>query len=987
MRHDRARLLRDARGNLIVELLRREDLESEPASFGRELRRLHGRLHERRHPLRVCLVRHSGLEGLRVLDHPAHLHAWRAELVDEALDLLRRAEAEHQVRRDVRGADDHLPHHEVEARALPEVRRDAVVAAGLHLEPERRAVDDAREAVDDRDARREGKRPLVDAPERLEKHGRLHRARRVHRRRGVPLDRHARPEVLHDDPERRLPLGGECIEDLPERTGLRRSQAGGARGAGERGEAAGVAEARRQPLAHEGRLLRRRDAVLRRLDDVATAGPERHVVDLLRRSEEDEVARGELLDADRDELRVAEAHLRAVPEEEYPVPLEDAPDEAGAVEAPGSRSAPGVGGAEKAAGHREPGGRVEDRRSLARPLGGDVVGGDEPVPPVGKEDLAPFVLLGLQLLQAAEPGADRRGRDRHGLLEARLPVDVREVRGDFEPLRRRIGGAGPDRGRLDPAPRAGAGLHEQEPPLGARGLDRLAEDRLVLHGCQRLGPGEDVGERNDDDGGRRGRRRLAGRAGGEEQGEGNGPEKPRRAERAHRAHNPRMTAPLTRRDLLAVSGSLAASALLPGVAAAATPKAAAATGVTLDLKPMLLKLRHTWTISRGSSDEKKNGLLTLTSAGITGYGETAANKRYGQSWESGEAAFAKVKDGLRGPLSVGAPRVARAGRSGRRGRLAGRRRPRHGALGLEGEGGRPAGLEAPRHPDGADGPDDLLHRHRHGRGDEGEGEGGRALPAPEGEGGPGERRGERHGDPLGDEEADPRRRERGVGDAGGGVEEDRVAEDDGNRVRRAAAAGREERGDEGGKGGVGPPARGGRVGPPREGRPVARRPLRRRERQARQVRRNHPRLRARGPRPRARLQADARLHDRVVARHRRGGRGGAPLRLARPRREPPRRERPVEGADAEGRPLGASVRAGARRRPGLRRNSGPRAGGFPIPRAAGRAAGASPPARGPAARPRSTERGRPGRACVRGRRAGAPRSRAPRGRTVPSGRR
>ena len=181
-------------------------------------------------------------------------------------------------------------------------------------------------------------------------------------------------EVLHDDSERRLPLGGERVEDLPERGGLRRRQAGGARRAGEGGEAPGVAEAR-APAARspQGRLLRRRDAVLRRLDDLAAAGPEADVVDLLRRPEEDEVARGEILDADRDELRVAEAHLRAVPEEEDPVPLEDAPDEAGAVEAPGRRPAPGVGGAEEAAGHREPGGRVEDRRSLARPLGGDVV--------------------------------------------------------------------------------------------------------------------------------------------------------------------------------------------------------------------------------------------------------------------------------------------------------------------------------------------------------------------------------------------------------------------------------------------------------------------------------------------------------------------------------------------------------------------------------------------------------------------------------------
>ncbi len=104
-----------------------------------------------------------------------------------------------------------------------------------------------------------------------------------------------------------------------------------------------------------------------------------------------------------------------------------------------------------------------------------------------------------------------------------------------------------------------------------------------------------------------------------------------------------MTTPLTRRDLLAVSGSVAASALLPRIAEAAAPAAASAAAATLDLAPMLLKLRHTWTISRNSSSEKKNGLLTLTAGGITGYGETAANVRYGQSWESGEAAFAKVK--------------------------------------------------------------------------------------------------------------------------------------------------------------------------------------------------------------------------------------------------------------------------------------------------------------------------------------------------------
>jgi L-alanine-DL-glutamate epimerase-like enolase superfamily enzyme len=109
-----------------------------------------------------------------------------------------------------------------------------------------------------------------------------------------------------------------------------------------------------------------------------------------------------------------------------------------------------------------------------------------------------------------------------------------------------------------------------------------------------------------------------------------------------------MTMPFSRREILAASGTLAASALLPDVAAAAPPKAAAAKGAALDLSPMLLKLRHTWTISRNSSSEKKNGLLKLTAGGITGYGETAANVRYGQSWESGEAAFAKVREACAG---------------------------------------------------------------------------------------------------------------------------------------------------------------------------------------------------------------------------------------------------------------------------------------------------------------------------------------------------
>jgi L-alanine-DL-glutamate epimerase-like enolase superfamily enzyme len=107
---------------------------------------------------------------------------------------------------------------------------------------------------------------------------------------------------------------------------------------------------------------------------------------------------------------------------------------------------------------------------------------------------------------------------------------------------------------------------------------------------------------------------------------------------------------LSRRSLFQGSAALAAGTFLPRTAfssqAAAT--AAAAGRPSLTLTPLELKLTHTWTISRNSSNAKKNGLVTLVADGVTGYGEAAANVRYGQSWESGEAAFARVKKAVEG---------------------------------------------------------------------------------------------------------------------------------------------------------------------------------------------------------------------------------------------------------------------------------------------------------------------------------------------------
>ncbi|HUM02210.1 MAG TPA: dipeptide epimerase [Thermoanaerobaculia bacterium] len=111
-----------------------------------------------------------------------------------------------------------------------------------------------------------------------------------------------------------------------------------------------------------------------------------------------------------------------------------------------------------------------------------------------------------------------------------------------------------------------------------------------------------------------------------------------------------MTSVLSRRLLLRGSAALAAGSCLPEAALASQAAATAPpTGKpALSLAPLDLKLTHTWTISRNSSTEKKNGLVTFVADGVTGFGEAAANVRYGQSWESGEAAFARVAKAVEG---------------------------------------------------------------------------------------------------------------------------------------------------------------------------------------------------------------------------------------------------------------------------------------------------------------------------------------------------
>lgn len=109
-------------------------------------------------------------------------------------------------------------------------------------------------------------------------------------------------------------------------------------------------------------------------------------------------------------------------------------------------------------------------------------------------------------------------------------------------------------------------------------------------------------------------------------------------------HDP---APPSRRTLLAAAGAAAGAAFLPKVLAETASKAPSA-GASLGFEPLPLRLRHTWTIARGSADDKKNGLLTLTADGVTGYGEAAPNKRWNQTYDTCAAAFERVRKAVAG---------------------------------------------------------------------------------------------------------------------------------------------------------------------------------------------------------------------------------------------------------------------------------------------------------------------------------------------------
>ena len=57
-------------------------------------------------------------------------------------------------------------------------------------------------------------------------------------------------------------------------------------------------------------------------------------------------------------------------------------------------------------------------------------------------------------------------------------------------------------------------------------------------------------------------------------------------------------------------------------------------GLRLSHEIEKLRLKHPWTIARGSSESKQNVIVKLEKDGVVGYGEAAPNVRYGETLES-----------------------------------------------------------------------------------------------------------------------------------------------------------------------------------------------------------------------------------------------------------------------------------------------------------------------------------------------------------------
>lgn len=85
--------------------------------------------------------------------------------------------------------------------------------------------------------------------------------------------------------------------------------------------------------------------------------------------------------------------------------------------------------------------------------------------------------------------------------------------------------------------------------------------------------------------------------------------------------------------------------------------------IQLRHRPFDLRLRHTFRIARGASDERRNLFLELEQDGLVGLGEAAPNPRYDQDWRSAAAAAEAMAADLDDPraFEMEVARLAPAG--------------------------------------------------------------------------------------------------------------------------------------------------------------------------------------------------------------------------------------------------------------------------------------------------------------------------------------
>ena len=111
---------------------------------------------------------------------------------------------------------------------------------------------------------------------------------------------------------------------------------------------------------------------------------------------------------------------------------------------------------------------------------------------------------------------------------------------------------------------------------------------------------------------------------------------------------------MKRKEFLEMSGLVLAGTLAPGrTARAALAKAGlagAAGGCRIEAKIYEVKLRHAWTLSRGTWNTRRNVIVRIEKDGVFGLGESAPIARYNESAESGLAFIEKAKPVLQKDL-------------------------------------------------------------------------------------------------------------------------------------------------------------------------------------------------------------------------------------------------------------------------------------------------------------------------------------------------